>query len=152
MKKAFCLALFLFALNYGNAQIQGEDEVYLDSDKMEAKFQGGDLNSFQEFVFSNLDKTKIEKEGLLICGFTINEEGELKNIRIVKDLGSASAFEMIRVLRLSPKWQPAKRNGKPFATTYTIPFTFKKNNTDKVVVDVINNEKRKRRRKNPCGC
>jgi hypothetical protein len=81
---------------------------------------------FREFVLNKLDKTKIEKEGQLICSFTINEKGNLKNIRIIKDLGSASAFEMIRVLQLSPKWQPATRNGKPFATTYKIPFTFKR--------------------------
>ncbi len=126
MKNAFFLLLFLFAVSFSHAQIMGEDEVYLDGDKIEAKFQGGDLNTFYEFVMKNLNKTKIEKEGQLLCSFTVNEEGSLKNIRIVKDLGSASAFEMIRVLQLSPKWQPATRNGKPVATTYTIPFTFKR--------------------------
>lgn len=126
MNKAFFLLLFLVSVTFSHAQIQGEDEVYLDGDTIEAKFQGVGLEAFQEFVFKNLDKTKIEKEGQLICSFTINEEGSLKNIRIVKDLGSASAYEMIRVLQRSPKWKPATRNGKPFSTTYTLPFTFKK--------------------------
>ncbi len=126
MNKAFFLLLFLLSVTFSQAQIQGEDEVYLDSDAMEARFQGGGLNFFQEFVFKNLDKTKIEKEGQLICSFTVNEEGILNNIRILKDLGGQSAFEMIRVLQLSPKWKPATRNGKPFSTTYTLPFTFKK--------------------------
>ena len=62
MNKAFFLLLFLLSVTFSQAQIQGEDEVYLDSDAMEARFQGGGLNVFQEFVFKNLDKTKIEKE------------------------------------------------------------------------------------------
>lgn len=127
MFKKIVLVAFLFLLsNSVFSQIAGEDEVYLDGDKVEAKFQGGDLNKFADFVLANLDKSKIEKEGQLICAFVINELGELKNIRIVKDLGGESAMEMIRVLRLSPKWQPATRNGKPFSTTYKVPFQFTK--------------------------
>ena len=145
MKNFYFLALFVFCSHFGYAQLGGEDEVYLDGSKIEAKFQGGDLKVFQEFVFKNLDKTKIEKEGQLICSFTVNEEGILKNIRVLKDLGSQSAFEMIRVLQLSPKWQPATRNGKPFATTYKIPFTFVKRKPDvkkedAVTIDVIDNK------------
>lgn len=145
MKNFYFLILLFLGVHSGYAQLGGEDEVYLDGSKIEAKFQGGDLNLFQEFVFKNLDKTKIEKEGQLICSFTVNEEGNLKNIRVVKDLGGQSAFEMIRVLQLSPKWQPATRNGKPFATTYKIPFTFVKNKPDvkkdaAVTIDVVKNE------------
>ncbi|MEW5676985.1 energy transducer TonB [Flavobacterium enshiense] len=145
MKNFYFLILFLFCVHFGYAQLGGEDEVYLDGSKIEAKFQGGNLNVFQGFVLKNLDKSKIEKEGQLICSFTINEEGSLKNIRIVKDLGGQSAIEMIRVLQLSPKWQPAIRNGKPFATTYKIPFTFTKKKPDvkeedTVTIDVIDNE------------
>ncbi|WP_313808077.1 Imm64 family immunity protein [Flavobacterium sp.] len=126
MKKLYAVILFMFAFNMGFAQLGGEDEVYLDGNKIEAKFQGGDLNTFAQFVYGKLDMSKIEKEGQLICSFTINEEGAMKNIRIVKDLGGNSAIEMIRVLQLSPKWQAATRNGKPFSTTYKIPFTFKR--------------------------
>lgn len=43
---------------------------------------------------------------------------------MLKDLGGESAFELIRVLRSAPKWQPAMRNGKPFAIDIKLPFTF----------------------------
>lgn len=150
MKKLFLL--FLFTFNFVSAQIDGEDEVYLNGDKIEAKFQGGGLSTFSEYVFKNFDKSKITKEGQLVCSFTINEEGLLKNIRIVKDLGGESAFEMIRVLRQAPKWQPAMRNGKPFSTDIQLPFKFvrkkpaeenpKSTNidaTDTVIIDAIDN-------------
>ncbi|MGX7667388.1 energy transducer TonB [Flavobacterium pedocola] len=144
LRKTILLTFLLLVFVPALAQVAGEDEVYLNGDKIEAKFQGGNLKKFQEFVFNSLDKTKIEKEGQLICSFTINEEGSLKNIRILKDLGGQSALEMIRVLQLSPKWQPATRNGKPFATTYKIPFTFirkmPKVDTEEVVhIDVVDN-------------
>jgi len=145
MKRAIFILLAFFTFHTVSAQIGGSDEVYLNGDKIDAKFQGGDLNKFHDFVISNLDKSKIVKEGQLVCGFTVNEEGQLKNIRIIKDLGGESAFEMIRVLRLSPKWQPAMRNGKPIAIDIKLPFTFvkEKNNQSReetLEIDVVDNQ------------
>lgn len=126
-KITFLISLLLLSISM-NAQLGGEDEVYLSGDKTEAKFLGGGLNQFQNYVLEHLDLSKIEKEGQLVCSFTISETGELKNIRIIKDLGGESAFEMIRVLRAAPKWQPSTRNGKPFETTIKLPFNFKRSN------------------------
>ncbi len=65
------------------------------------------------------------KKGQLIFSFTINDIGEVKNIRVVKDLGGTSALEVIRVLRASPKWEPAKRGGKPVSIDIKLPMNFK---------------------------
>lgn len=135
MRKLFILSLLLMTFYHSNAQelLMDTEDVH-SPDVKNPEFQGGDVTAFHEFIITNLDKSKILKEGQLVCSFTVNEEGELKNIRVVKDLGGESAFELIRVLRLSPKWKPAMRNGKPFATTVNLPFTFtrtKQNNGSK---------------------
>ena len=65
------------------------------------------------------------KKGQIIFEFTVNENGEVKNIKVVRDLGTNSAVELIRVLRKAPKWQPATRGGKPVSINLKMPLTFK---------------------------
>lgn len=124
MKKIVAIVALFFAFNLSHAQLGGEDEVYLSGDLTEATFQGGDLNKFYGFIIKNFDTKTVEKKGQLIFSFTINEKGEIKNIRVLKDLGGTSAIEIIRVLRKSPLWEPAKRGGKPVSINMKFPINF----------------------------
>lgn len=125
MKKIFVLIVLLFAFNLSHAQLGGEDEVYLSGDLTEATFQGGDLNKFYDYIVKNFNTKTVEKKGQLIFSFTINDKGEVKNIKVLNDLGGTSALEVIRVLRASPKWEPAKRGGKPVSIDIKLPMNFK---------------------------
>ncbi|WP_329805543.1 energy transducer TonB [Flavobacterium facile] len=125
MKKILSIIVLFFAFNLSHAQLGGEDEVYLSGDLTEATFQGGDLNKFYDYIIKNFDTKTVEKKGQLIFSFTINDKGEVKNIRVVKDLGGTSALEVIRVLRASQKWEPAKRGGKPVSIDIKLPMNFK---------------------------
>ena len=125
MKKILSIIVLFFAFNLSHAQLGGEDEVYLSGDLTEATFQGGDLNKFYDYIIKNFDTKTVGKKGQLIFSFTINDIGEVKNIRVVKDLGGTSALEVIRVLRASPKWEPAKRGGKPVSIDIKLPMNFK---------------------------
>ena len=124
MKKIVAIVVLFFAFNLSYAQLGGEDEVYLSGDFTDATFQGGDLNKFYDFIIKNFDTKTVEKRGQLIFSFTINKKGEIKNIRVLKDLGGTSAIEIIRVLRTSPKWEPAKRGGKPVSINMKFPMNF----------------------------
>ena len=125
MKKILSIIVLFFAFNLSHAQLGGEDEVYLSGDLTEATFQGGDLNKFYDYIIKNFDTKTVGKKGQLIFSFTINDIKKIKNIRVVKDLGGTSALEVIRVLRASPKWEPAKRGGKPVSIDIKLPMNFK---------------------------
>lgn len=125
MKKIIVLIVFCFTFHLSHAQLGGEDEVYLSGDLTEATFQGGDLNKFYDYIIKNFNTKTVEKKGQLIFSFTINDKGEVKNIKVLKDLGGTSAMEVIRVLRASPKWEPAKRGGKPVSIDIKLPMNFK---------------------------
>ena len=56
------------------------------------------MNKFYNYIIKNFDSKNVEKKGQLIFSFTINEKGEIKNIRVLKDLGGTSAIEIIRIL------------------------------------------------------
>ncbi|RBA28504.1 energy transducer TonB [Flavobacterium tibetense] len=125
MKKFLLIIGFVLFSNIGFSQIGGEDEVYLGGDFIDAKFQNGGLEKFYDYIIKNFDTKTVEKSGQIIFEFTINQNGEVKNIKILRDLGTNSAMELIRVLRESPKWQPASRGGKPVSVNLKMPLTFK---------------------------
>ena len=109
------------------SQIQGEDEVYLNGDLIEPKFNGGGLDKFYEFINQQYNFSKVKKAGKLIFAFTITIEGELTNIKVLEFNDVEAATEIIRVLNLSPKWESAKRGGKPFSVELKMPLNFKVN-------------------------
>ena len=125
MKKFLVLSVFVLFSNICFSQIGGEDEVYLGGDFIDAKFQNGGVEKFYDFIVANFDTSTVEKKGQIIFEFTVNENGDVKNIKILRDLGADSAMELIRVLRKAPKWEPASRGGKPVSINLKMPLTFK---------------------------
>ena len=125
MKKFLVLAVFVLFSNLSFSQLGGEDEVYLGGEFIEAKFQNGGIDKFYDYIIANFDTQTVEKKGQIIFEFTVNENGEVKNIKVVRDLGTNSAVELIRVLRKAPKWQPASRGGKPVSINLKMSFIFK---------------------------
>lgn len=124
MKKFSILVFFFcFQVNYGQG---GEyDDVY-PSDVIAPVFDGGGMEKFNEYVNKEFDYSKVTKAGKLIAAFTIDEEGILKNIRVLQILDTESAVEIIRVLKKCPKWIPALRGGKPFSVKIKYPMVFTK--------------------------
>lgn len=117
--------VFAFLPILTNAQIEGDGEVYLTGDRIEAKFNGGGIESFSEFIRKHFDYSKVRKAGKMVAAFTVDIDGSVKNIKLVEMIDSESAMEMIRVLNLCPKWEPAKRGGKPISIEIKYPMVFK---------------------------
>ena len=125
MKKFLLLAIFVLFSNLSFSQLGGEDEVYLGGEFIEAKFQNGGIDKFYDYIIQNFDTSTIEKKGQIVFEFTVNDKGEVKNIKIIRELGDNSSMELIRVLRKAPKWQPASRGGKSVSFNLKMPLTFK---------------------------
>lgn len=82
----------------------------------------GGMNSFMIFFNKNFRQPEIEGlYGKVIVSFVIDVEGNLVDIKIIKDLGYGTGKEIIRVLKLSPKWTPGIQNGKPLRCGFTMP-------------------------------
>jgi hypothetical protein len=123
--KRIGVLILLFLSMRGFGQIDGEDEVYLNGDRIEAKFNGGGIENFSEFIQSKFDYSKVKKAGKMVASFIIDTDGKVKNIKLVEYIDSESAMEMIRVLNLSPLWEPAKRGGKPIRIEIKYPMVFR---------------------------
>jgi hypothetical protein len=119
------IALFLLMPLVGFSQIDGEDEVYLNGDLIEAKFNGGGIEEFSKFLRKEFDYSKVTKAGKMVGAFTVDVDGSVKNIKITEFFDIESATEFIRVLKKCPKWQPAKRGGKPISIEIKYPMVFR---------------------------
>ncbi len=95
-------------------------------------FKGG-ISMFYSFIKDNFKVPKNDKnlQGEIIASFSIEKDGNLKEVKIVKGLDVTSNEELSRVLKLSPKWYPGVDYGKPINCDFQlslilVPNTIKK--------------------------
>ena len=91
-------------------------------------FPGGALE-FAKWLTNNLQYPPMAKsqkiEGEVRVRFYINEDGSIARESIVKSVHPLLDNEALRVVRLMPKWSPARMHGKAVKTQFTIPIIFK---------------------------
>lgn len=64
-------------------------------------------------------------EGVVNVSFTVQPDGTIGSIKIVRMVDPDLEQEAIRVVKSMPKWEPATKDGQPVAATATVdvPFT-----------------------------
>ena len=91
-------------------------------------FQGGDANTFTKWVFSKIVYPEIAKEngvqGRVTLQFTIETDGSVKNVKVLRGVDSSLDKEAVRVVSSSPKWSPGMQRNKPVRVKYTFPVVF----------------------------
>jgi hypothetical protein len=96
-------------------------------DDIQPEFPGG-LNAFAKFLGENVRYPGLEREfnvmGKVSTTFIVEEDGSIGNIHILKTPSIGLAEQSLRVIRLSPKWNPGVRNGKPTRMQFTVPINF----------------------------
>ncbi|GEM_PF-5714152 len=92
-----------------------------------ARFNGS-VQGFRKYVDSKLkypeSAVNQEDEGRVYVSFVVEKDGSLSNIKAVKSVGKALTEEALRVVRSSPKWEPAKQHNRFVRIHYTFPITF----------------------------
>lgn len=89
------------------------------------QFAGGGPEKFEKFIYQHLDKANTSFKGRLTVTFVVESDGSLTNIQAVNYISDKTAVdEAIRVVKLSPKWTPGKRNGKSIRMQYSIRVNF----------------------------
>ena len=95
-------------------------------------FNGGDANEFSKWVNSRLVYPEIAKEngvqGRVTLQFTVNADGSVSNVKVLRGVDSSLDKEAVRVVSSSPKWKPGKQRGRPVRVAYTLPINFQLSN------------------------
>ena len=96
-----------------------EDSNVINVDTMPdgpPKFQGGSPNLFPSWVAEHLiypENAKKDKiQGTVYTQFTIYQDGTIQDVKVIQGVNPELDAEAIRVIKSSPKWTPAKQNGR----------------------------------------
>lgn len=90
-------------------------------------YPGGD-SALLKFIADNTIYPDEAKQnaiyGKVYVKFIIDTEGAVTNVEVVKGVAPILDQEAVRVIKLLPRWTPAKQSGKPVAVSFVIPVNF----------------------------
>ena len=105
-----------------------DDDVVFTIVEVEPEFPGG-KDSLMSYLRKNIQyppqarRNKIT--GKVFVRFTVEKDGSLSDIKILRDIGGGCGNEVLRVIKKMPKWKPAMQHGKPVRCMFTLPVEFK---------------------------
>ncbi len=93
------------------------------------EFPGGGYAALYKWLHEHLEYPEIAREnniqGRVYCQFTVNRDGSISDIKVIKGVTPILDREAIRTLQKMPKWKPGKRNGKTVRTQFQVSVAFK---------------------------
>lgn len=108
--------------------IEASDNTQSEQPDTMPKFQDGDLSKFAHWVHSQV---KYPEEayakgisGRVVAEFFIEKDGSVTFSKILKSSHEILSKEVERVIKLSPKWEPAIQKGEKVRVKYAIPVAF----------------------------
>jgi len=129
MKNILFLLIFIcirlgVSAQYNEQKHSYEPEI-VEPEQMEKlpEYPGG-AKAWFAFLHKNLkwpNQAKVYPPRRVIISFDIEKNGSLNNIQVLKGLNNKFNAELIRVMKISPKWIPGLQNGKPVKVRYALP-------------------------------
>lgn len=105
-----------------------EEEIFVFAETM-PMFQGGDLNTFRNWMMKNVRFPQAALDnnlyGRVVLSFVIDKQGRLTDIEVLQSPDRSLADEAVRVLKQSPKWSPGKQRNQVVNVRYTLPVDFR---------------------------
>jgi len=128
MKVQF-LIIYLFLSASVFAQAGGDSTQIFTKVEHEAEFPGGS-KAWVQFLLAHIDsdvavKNKAKKGSYNVwIQFIVDTTGQVIEITPLTKVGKGMEEEVMRVIRLSPKWIPAWQDGRKVKAYRKQPFTF----------------------------
>lgn len=97
-------------------------------DEVEAEFKGGP-RAWAKYIQRNIKfpnrAIQLNKGGKVIIDFVVEPDGSVQNVQLVQSVEFSIDQEAIRLFRASPKWLPARVDGKPVKAYRRQPLTLR---------------------------
>ena len=89
----------------------------------------GGLSELYKFIAENMRYPTLARwmgvEGRVFLKLIVDENGKLSNIQVTRGIGAGCDSEALRVMKLSPVWNPGKENGVAVKSIYNLVIIFK---------------------------
>ncbi len=106
-----------------------EDKVYTYVEQMPQLPGGGGQQAIVDAIKKAYRYPAVDMrnqiEGRVFAKFTVDENGGLTDVEVVKGLSSTIDAETIRAIKTLPKFIPGKQNGRAVKVSFTVPISLK---------------------------
>jgi hypothetical protein len=137
MKKTILISLFIFCGASTAVYSQSDSSkflfdssgIFIGKPDSLPSFKGG-KKAWINFLTKNLNSSVVVDNGApagiytTIVSFLVDENGNLSDFKAEHDAGYGSLQEAIRILKLSPGYNPADYKGQPVKYRHKESFTF----------------------------
>ncbi len=116
-------------IQYDENVVHNEDCIFAFSE-VQPEYPDGD-RALRAFIQENLVYPKeAQEKGIerrVYVQFVVEKDGSLSDINVIKgiDNGGGCNEEVMRIVKMMPKWEPGKNRGEAVRTRYAIPVAFK---------------------------
>ena len=91
--------------------------------QVQPEFPGG-MAEFYKHIGQNYKTPNVKGlKGKIFLTFIIEKDGNLSDIKVIRDIGHGTGEEAIRVLKACPVWKPGEFNGEKVRVQYSLPIT-----------------------------
>ena len=91
-------------------------------------FKEKGTDAFSAWVMDHIKYPKDAREakigGTVLVKFVVGTNGGVQEVEVLRGLYPSLDAEAVRVVRSSPKWKPALKDGKPCRMTFSLPVLF----------------------------
>lgn len=115
-----CVVRDSAAYNYTSSMFFDDVYYFVENDP---QFPGG-LDSLQAFVERNLRNPR-QVEGKMYIEFVVERDGRLTDIKVLRGIDEETDEEALRVIRMMPRWEPARQRDVPVRFLCHCPVCFK---------------------------
>ena len=128
IKNTLILAfLFTFTTTYAqetNTEIKKDPFVFVENPP---EYPGGDkarLSFLSENIHYPKDAIDAGIQGNIYVQFIIEKDGSVSNVKILRGITPSMDKEVIRVIKLMPKWKPGTQKGRAVRAQFNMPVRF----------------------------
>ena len=92
------------------------------------EFPGGQMEMMrfiQKEVKYPEDAKEMGIQGKVYISFTVNKEGTLEEVKILRGVSTSIDKESLRVVKAMPKWTPGTQQGVNVKVRYNLPINFR---------------------------
>ncbi len=107
-------------------EVEAEPEIFTIVEEM-PNFPGGEAKLF-EYLGKNIKYPQMATDmgisGVVYVTFVVDENGKVKDPKVLRGIGGGCDEEALRVVRNMPSWEPGKQRGKAVRVQYNLPIRF----------------------------
>ncbi len=105
----------------------GDDRIY-ESVEVQAEFPGGE-EACLKWIAEHLKYPTICQEqgiqGRVQIQFVVNKDGSIVDIKVLRSPAPEMSTEAERVVKMMPKWKPARMNNQSVRSRFVLPILFR---------------------------